>query len=51
MTAAVPHAGKAGRHGWTSEQVEWVVRRVTMDVLGVTTFSLDDQFVRDLGVS
>lgn len=51
LTAAVPHAGKAGRHGWTSEQVEWVVRRVTMDVLGVTTFSLDDQFVRDLGVS
>lgn len=46
----VPHAGKRGRHGWTAEQVEWVVRRAIIDVLGITKFSLDDHFVRDLSV-
>ena len=35
---------------WTRERIEWTVRRVVWDVLGVRDFRLDDQYLRDLGV-
>jgi hypothetical protein len=35
---------------WTRERIELVVRRVVWETIGVQSFKLDDQYVRDLGV-
>ena len=35
---------------WTREQVELTVRRVIWDTIGAKGFSIDDQYVRDMGV-
>jgi hypothetical protein len=51
LASTAPSTTKSAGSGWTRDQVEWVVRRVTMNVLGVASFELDDEFVRDLGVS
>ena len=36
---------------WTREQVELTVRRVIWDTIGVKGFGIDDQYVRDMGVT
>lgn len=44
VAAALPPAGQP----WTHERMELTLRAVVYDVTGISEFSLDDEFVRDM---
>jgi hypothetical protein len=43
-----PHTFKKQSSGWTREQVAFVVREIIIDVTGITDFTEDSHFIRDL---
>lgn len=51
LTRHVVLSGHAAKAPWTPESLELTLRRVVWDVIGVLDFALDDEFVRDMGVS